>query len=289
MIYQNYLTTPEAVNRQLTKARPTAGAIAQAEYDEYFALVGDYCLQFSRYVEGIIGRSFVPYKATREYKFRNVLEARRLITNRGRYTLYLDEDLLVPSSVTWDGTLLSASYYDEYPYNELPYTALDFDWGNVPSISDTFGAGISVVGTWGYHTNLQQAYTLTGQTGTFANSTATSVTVSDDTPFETYMYIRLENELMLITSINRTTNVLTVQRGVNGTTAEAHTSAGIEIYNPVADVKLAVTRCVAWGYNNRNDLGNVINFADGTSVVQGIAPFIRNILSNLSSYSLTPI
>lgn len=63
------------------------------------------------------------------------------------------------------------------------------------------------------------------------NNSTTSITyVSTGDPFTAGEIIKIENEEILIGSINTGTNILTVTRGQRGTTAVAHDLAGVPIY-----------------------------------------------------------
>lgn len=87
------------------------------------------------------------------------------------------------------------------------------------------------------------------------NASVTSVTVSDGSVFPATGDFRLncEDELMLCTA--RATNVLTVTRGIEGTTAASHGAVApiTQVATAGSIVKLIDERTVAqklWAYNN---------------------------------------
>lgn len=112
---------------------------------------------------------------------------------------------------------------------------------------------ITIGGTWGYHTDYSNAWIDTLQdvpVGGITNS-ATSFTVSDVdgtnslglTPaMSAGNLLQIDSEWLEVTATNTSTNTVTVRRGVNGSTAAAH-SAGTVIYSYV--VEPCIMRAVA--------------------------------------------
>ncbi len=276
MAYGSTYTTVQQVLEQTGKA--TTATISTSSDD--YALIYDLCKRVSAYIELRTGRYFIPYKGTNLYYFRDIAENGLFERNRFRATLHLDSDLLVTSEIQWDGSAVSATYYRERGAlaNSLPFQMIDFDMsGGGLAWTNDFADYISVNGVWGYHTNVNQLFTSSGQSATI-NSSATSLTVTDASAFDVLSYIRMENELMQVTARNTSTQVLTVLRGVNGYTASAHTSASVEFCTPMPEINLCATRIASYMYENRNGLGGIIQFADGTSVVQGIEDLIAGIM-----------
>ena len=77
-----------------------------------------------------------------------------------------------------------------------------------------------------------------GENGTVGDTTSTSLSVGDATTFankylgsdttgDASFYIMINNEIMRVSNINHSSNVLTVERGALGTTAASHSSADI--------------------------------------------------------------
>jgi len=121
---------------------------------------------------------------------------------------------------------LSSDQYLLYPLNASP----DRPWGRpyTSVIADpdgtrpTFTVGrrvLEIDGEWGFRSVLQD----TGadlNVGAPLSSTATSVTVTDGTLIEPGSTLRIELEQVCVRLVSG--NVLTVERGLNGTTAVTH-------------------------------------------------------------------
>lgn len=255
-------TTPEAIALQLDKADPgNLPAADQAAYNDFFANVNKYCREASAYITSVTDRIFVPYKYDREYPHRELYETGGLKYGR----MGLGEDLFVLNSVSWLNVTLSATDYRPLPVNTLPYDSVRFSSSaNLSFTPSDFSASTIVSGTWGYHTNVSDAYTTVSTAITLANATDTTITVLDASLYQTLQYVKCESELMLITARNETTDILTVARGVNGTTAAAHTAQALQRFNVLGDVAMCATRLVAYLYQKRNDVGNAVMMPDGS-------------------------
>ena len=83
---------------------------------------------------------------------------------------------------------------------------------------------LAIAGTWGYSNDTTGALTTTGA---ITSTTVVSWGVNDATDLEVATTILVDTEQMYITGIS--SNTLTVERGVNGTTAATH-SAGASVY-----------------------------------------------------------
>jgi hypothetical protein len=284
--YISDVTTREDVSEQLEKSNPGSGVDAPvtAEYADFVAYVDRAVHAASQYITRKTERVFVPYKDTQEYKFRKFNDSNVWCydSQQGAYILKLREDLLVTSSVTWDDTLLSATDYDES--DTLPYRELHFDPATLLPRGTGFSDSVDVVGWWGYHDNTSQMYTVVDSSVTLATTTATALTVDDAALFRTYQYIKIEDELLQITARNETTDILTVVRGVNGTTAALHTSQACSVFNPVEDIRSAATHLAAWAYNNRADLGTQLTLPDGGSIRNEVPAFVFDTILSLKRY-----
>lgn len=108
---------------------------------------------------------------------------------------------------------------------------------------------------WAWHDDLPNAWQKEDDVtdGAGINATVTSITVADadganfraDTPrFSEGNLIRIDSEYLRVTAVNTTTNVLTVKRGENGTTAAAHLlGADIDVWYPWEPI---VQGCARW-------------------------------------------
>lgn len=93
---------------------------------------------------------------------------------------------------------------------------------------------VRITGVWGWHRNYAAAWQDSQDTlAALLSSSATTLSVANAdgadqmglTPrFEVGQLLRIESEFLAVTGVNTATNVLTVVRGCNGTTAAAHAS-----------------------------------------------------------------
>lgn len=175
--------------------------------------------------------------------------------------LALDEDLLqLTQLINGDGAVIDVANIIALPDNgDAPIAALRLTGASFTYDESPFQA-ITVSGTWGWHDRWSQAWLNSADTvqNNPLSDTATSVTVVDAdgadsfnlTPrFQVGQLLKIDSEYLRVTGINTTTNVLTVLRGVNGTTAAAHNLAtAIFIYQPPHDVEMLCLRWAAWLY-----------------------------------------
>lgn len=233
---------------------------------EVTARIDTYCQQ-----------SFMPYIKT-EY-----IDANRNTIDWYRNQLMLESPLLSADSVSvtdvaltqWDGVLYSEKFnkdYCLYPIGETPAYALQGlqvtpawypgYYGAAPVSAGLIAGAVKVTGTWGYNTDYAHAWMSTGDALVAGiNDSATTFTVTDadgalpngSTPrFSPCQLIRIGSEFMAVTAVNTTTNVITVQRGVRGSTAAAHLiSAPIELYVPDPNIVRACIRWASYLYQRR--------------------------------------
>lgn len=109
------------------------------------------------------------------------------------------------------------------PANTYPKTYIEA----APGGARSFSAGsrkIRVTGTWGYGDGQSASpWQLLAPVATVANGTATTITVDVATGIEAGMTLKIESEQVFVSAVSSLN--LTVERGVNGTTAAAHTAA----------------------------------------------------------------
>ena len=102
------------------------------------------------------------------------------------------------------------------PYNTSPKTTLKLS----EDTSKGFYGGqktLTILGSWGYTNDTEQ---ITDLNGAISSTSATTVAVTSATNLSPAETILVDAEQMYITSIS--SNNLTVERGVNGTTASTH-------------------------------------------------------------------
>ena len=208
------------------------------------SLLDDLIQRASRAIDTHTRRWFYEKLDTREYDY------------PGRQRLWLDADLLSLTTLTIDGTAntdykLRPQNVDAKQWIEMTYgTGSVFEW------SDTPQDAVTVLGLWGYHDDYANAWTTSGDTVqnvTQISASGTALTVTAAETFSERQTIKIGTEQLLITARNITTEVLTVTRGVNGTTAAAHANAtAITIWRPCADIEHIAIRLAGWYYRQKD-------------------------------------
>ena len=165
--------------------------------------------------------------------------------------------------------------------------------GDYGSFANGVKKGVEIAGVWGYGDGTSATpYVTDTTTAEVIDAGETAIDVTSATNLSAGMTILVETEQMYITSI--TTNTLTVEKGVNGTTDAAHTypnSVGKQIYYyryPRDIMQACIDLSVAL-YQNRakqglqsERLGDYSYVVMGTSLGKGA---IESILDdNIRSY-----
>lgn len=183
--------------------------------------------------------------------------------------LWMDDDLLEVTALTnGDGTVFQGSAFNLKPANIYPkhsiflLTSANVSF-NTPASGEKANA-ISVVGYWGYHDRYAEAWedSLDMVQNNPLTAGATSLTVGDadgvtqdgqTQRFQAGQMLKIENEFVLLSAVNNTTNVCTIKRGYNGTTAAEHVQGTkIYIYRPPANIQAACIRLTAWRYRQKD-------------------------------------
>lgn len=171
--------------------------------------------------------------------------------------LALREDLLELQSLTnGDGEIISLN-----DVLVLSNGALKLLNGEAFVYEEVPDEAVQVTAIWGYHPDWAQAWANSGDSvqNNPLSSSATSLTVVDadagNPPrFQVGQLLKIESEYLRVTAINTGTNVLTVERGVHGTTAAAHNqSTAIYIYQVPQDIALLVVRWAVWLYREADE------------------------------------
>lgn len=166
--------------------------------------------------------------------------------------LLLKDDLLELQSLTnGDGNSIALS-----DVIQIADAVLKLINGAVFTYDETPVSALTVTGLWAYHPDWLIAWADSGDSVQDASLTAsaTTITVTDadagSSPrFQVGQLIRLEDEYLHIIVIDTATNILTVKRGVNGTTASTHANATqIDIYQMPADIAQLTIRWALWLY-----------------------------------------
>lgn len=218
--------------------------------------------QASGVIAAFTNRTFVPYMATLKYARRHRLTPYLMLT----------EDLLAVTTLTnGDGTVISSGDYALYP-NDGFSVACGIEVINTTWSFSLMSSRVQVAGVWGWHNQYARAFAASGDTlSSSITSTATSITVSDadgvnsygETRFETGAYLRIDSEYLQVVSVDVGTNVVTVLRGVNGSTAASHNSGvSVEVFRPLPTVEMAAARIAAHIYQTRDATTNSVTFLD---------------------------
>lgn len=190
---------------------------------------------------------FAPHVATR------TLRVSGYEVNTYDGTLRLNEPLLALDGVTLGGSALTdveAWPSGVTPVEYLRLTGCCDSWYSAPGSSGPLT--VTVSGTWGLHRDYANAWQAVDTLASNISAAVTAFTVADADGADTFGLIprfspgnlvRIDDELMEVTDVNTSTNVVTVRRGVNGTTAAAHSSgATVETFVVEEPVRYAVAR-----------------------------------------------
>ena len=228
-------------------------------------------------------RQFVPLTKTETFYHTDIVRDDRnspIWWDVPKYHLHVAQDIAVIDSVTWLSTLMNASEYRLHPanYASKNVIAFDTDSSTIEFDNGTFSNSTDVVGQWYYHPDLTNAFKVVESSVTIDGS-STSLTVGDESLFELYQYLKIEDEILLVTA--STTNTLTVERGVLGSTAAAHTAKPVYKFIITHDIKLAATKMCVWLYQTMGLVGNVIEVVDGSVILDAMPIMVKATLDNL--------
>lgn len=203
---------------------------------------------------------FLPYIETRQYR----IEPARV--NAWDNTFQMNDNLLALTSVSVDGTALTiGTDVEAWPTLASPYRylrLLDYGrtWYGLCDLSMPRKPYFATVtGTWGYHGDYTHAWLpVTTLSAAVVSTTATTITVTDVDGTDAYgrspwisagALLQIDSEWMEVTATNTTTNVCTVRRGVNGSTAATHLiSAAVSVWQVEETIRRATARQAAFLY-----------------------------------------
>lgn len=267
-------------------------------------LLEDFCRAASEMWDATTGRRFGPWRETRYYDYMDErgdylqFSARQRLaygTEPWASVLKVDEDLLEVKTLqtaNGDTTISADDYYLKCgrSYNITPYDRIELKTDGdttVFTFSGSYQRANIVDGIWGNHNDWANAWANSKdsvQDATGINATVTSITVSDadgadvygNTPrFKVGQLLKIGDEYLYLVAKNTTSNVLTVIRGVNGTTAATHDKdTAIYIYQPMRDVWHAVRRLAAWLYGQKDSpyMDRQVNARTGVITIPDAAP-----------------
>jgi len=202
----------------------------------------------------------------------------------------LDNWLVSPTTVTAYGATdratsetLTEGYANDFflmPYNSSPKTLLKLNEDTAKGFDDGQQT-LSVLGSWGYTTDTVSVTT----SDAVGSTTATSISVTSASDLGSAQTILIDSEQLYITAISG--NTLTVERGVNGSTAATH-SGGASLYRYdypvlVAQACLDLSKIV---FRDR-DLGTVSSIGSGDAAITSAEGEIQSILHTLDEFRVT--
>jgi hypothetical protein len=178
-------------------------------------------------IERECDRRFQPYLATvylsydphPDAQYRGCLMLPRdLLAVTSLKTASDETDGVITYGDTWAGSGSTVDYRleprdaptDRRPYWRIRATGTRYSW---PCVND----GIELIGTFGYWLDTISVGTLGAA---IADTTTTSVTMTAGHSVEAGHTLLIDSEQFYVSAVS--TNTLTVERGVNGTTAAAH-------------------------------------------------------------------
>jgi hypothetical protein len=257
---KNIIATMSQVKRQLMNQPQSR----QSNNDD--SLIQLYCQYASDIIEERTGKKyFVPRREERFYDNNSVVFACNVSSKNDGDTLMLDKEIVEAIEVTTNNgnTIISNSNYfltTAIGYNEKPYTRISLDRNTLFNWS-TFQKAHKVDGIWVNHDdpdNMWKLKTTVQDNPLMIGST--TLNVLDSSLFEVQQLIRFgddnSGEFAFIEGVNVDANTLTIERGVNGTTAAEQAQAtNIYVFKPRGDSVLAAKELAAFLYKNRQNAG----------------------------------
>ncbi len=204
-------------------------------------------------------------------------------------TLKTDED----GDTTFENTLTEDTDFYQYPLQGLPKThAKIAPNGSYGSFANGMKKGVEIAGIFGYGDGVSgtpyvDAGTDVNEAGD-VTATQTTITVDAGTSFAHGQTIRIDTEQMYVPSIS--THILTVERGVNGTTATTHlNNADIYIYEyPWDIVHGCLIQAMRWYKRKDSAYQDIVGIPEmGTFVTsKGLDPDVKMILGQYKKVML---
>lgn len=261
-------------------------------YDTDTFLINDtrvlnFSLQMSRKFDTLCKRFFVPIRDTKAFDHPIQNAQSRLGFNRLDpflsdlpNQLKLNRDLLAVNTLTTnngDTTITAANYFlmTGYEHNLTPKDRIELSVDGTQTTflySGTPQQSNSVDAIWGYHEDYDNAWQQldTIQDVGGINASATSVTVTDADAFDELgrkprfqqqQLLRFgsidTSEMVYVSGINYSTQVLTIIRGVNGSTAAIQANAtAIEVFRPQEEIKHAMLVLATHAYRRKDKVGD---------------------------------
>lgn len=259
----NYATL--AQTKASLKAELTVGVVAEENR------LLDYIRIVSRRVDALMDplrkrEVFAPWLATRKVRVTSDL------VNTWDNTLRLIDPLLSITSTTLGDTVLT----DVVGFPDATVTPFEALRRTTDCCVSWYGAETcltgplfaTIVGIWGLHRDYTNAWQAVDTLAAAITTTsATTFTVADADGADSYgmtprfspgNLIKIDSEFMEVTAVNTSTNVITVRRGVNGTTAATHLIATpVSTFQVEEPIRHAVARQAGLLYARRGAYSSV--------------------------------
>jgi hypothetical protein len=258
------------IARELKTQRPNDDTLAIAELPKLRRALDQVTARIDMKMdnEGLGVHYFEPWIETRNF----IIEPRHVNSSTGE--LQIPWPFLSFTNISINGAAVNASYV-QTRMSRTPYYSLwltntarnSYTWYTVTCSSaceygDVLEATMSAV--WGYRRRYDTAWKNSGDSvqnvgGITATGTSITVTDADGVDWEQFtprfspgQLLRIDSEFLRVDAVNETTNILTVRRGVNGSTAAIHaTSAGIDAFVPEDNIRRGTSRQAALLYARR--------------------------------------
>jgi hypothetical protein len=274
------------------------GGGIEETFDAADNAVQDYFIQQAsrEIVDRVLFQLPLPYHATLLFDAPYTYTLSGLVNDYrdNHYLLYVgdEEGLLEVTTLTnGDGTTIAASDFVLEPANAHPKFVLRLKTNSNVTFTYTtdWEQAISVEGVWGYVPNYPNAWAVSGATVPAGGLTASATTITFATPadaglFSAGNYLRIGAETLLVTEANATTGVVTVKRGVLGTTAAEHLAgAGISTFVMLRQIATETARYASHLYNKERAV------FDGSGAGLDTGDILESVATRLSAHRRTTV
>ena len=202
----------------------------------------------------------------------------------------LDNWLISTTTVTAYGATdratsetLTEGYANDFflvPYNSSPKTLLKLNEDTAKGL-ESGQQTLTILGSWGYTGDTVSITT----SDAISSTTATSVSVASASGLGPAQTIVIDSEQLYVTAISG--NTLTVERGVNGTTAATHSGgASLSKYDYPVLVTQACLDLSKVIFRDR-DLGTVASIGSGEAAITSAEGEIQSVLGTLDQFQVT--
>jgi len=240
--------------------------------------------------------------SSRKTFFAPVLEERQFAITTDRvnsfYISFLLNMPLLSITTAYVGTTDVTSYVEVFPPYPSPYSQVQLTdptryWYWLDYCTYRRPTFFKLTGYWGYNSDYANAWLAVDTLAVQINASITTITVADIDGTNEYglaprisagNLLKIDDELLEVTATNTTTNVATVRRGVNGTTAASHLiSATVSTYQVDEPIRHITARQAALLYGRRGAYDNQ-NISDIASV-QYPSDLLAELTGTLTQYA----